>query len=270
MITLQPENTIAKNLRGSGTLTWERDGCRLMNSDILEVSPIEGVVMSSAQPFGLSGIQLWPSMLFTRLWDRHAVEAPRIIEYLLQLREKQSARIESRIAVGSKSADGLYESDFDLFLRPTEHLQRLVSFISQSLALAISVANNQEAKPEQIEVEFVDSWYHITNRGGYHDAHVHHSCSWCGIYYLQVGSSGTRTAEGSAPNGGSRFYSPINTGGGYRDFGNKYLTASIDPPVRDGLLLLFPSHLLHSGLPYEGTTDRIVLAFNARALLKEG
>ena len=241
-----------------------------MNSDIRVVSSFKAVVMSSAQPFGLSGIQVWPTMLFTRLWDKHAAEAPKIIEYLLQLREKQTQPIESRIALGSKSAAGLYESDFDLFLRPNEHLQRLVSFISHSLALAISVANNHEAKPDQIDVKFVDSWYHITNHGGYHDAHVHHGCSWCGIYYLQVGSSGTRTTEGSAPNGGSRFYSPINAGGGYRDFGNKYLTASIDPPVRDGMLLLFPSHLLHSGLPYEGSSDRIVLAFNARALLNEG
>lgn len=98
-------------------------------------------------------------------------------------------------------------------------------------------------------VDFVDSWFHVTNDGGFHDAHYHSGCSWCGIYYVQTGESGTRT-EGGAPNGGNRFYSPLATGGGYRDLGNEYPgTTYLDPPVRDGLLILFPSYLLHSALP---------------------
>ncbi|MBU6173407.1 MAG: hypothetical protein KGQ60_06355, partial [Planctomycetes bacterium] len=68
----------------------------------------------------------------------------------------------------------------------------------------------------------------------------------------------------SAPNGGSRFYSPIGQGGAYRDTGNRYLHPFFDPPLENGLLILFPSHLLHSGLPYHGKRERIVLAFNAQ------
>lgn len=70
----------------------------------------------------------------------------------------------------------------------------------------------------------------------------------------------------SSPNGGSRFYSPIPLG--YRDFGNRYLFEEMDAPIQDGLLILFPSYLRHSGLPYHGTRDRIVIAFNARIFLK--
>jgi hypothetical protein len=33
-------------------------------------------------------------------------------------------------------------------------------------------------------------------------------------------------------------------------------------------LLLFPAYLWHSGLPYRGEEDRIVLAFNARVFVK--
>lgn len=226
--------------------------------------------MTTTKNYKLAGVQLWPTMLFTRHWDKHEEQAPAILHYLRELRDQQAKPIESRIAIGAKSAKGLYESDFDLFSKPNADLQRLVEFISGTLAAAVSIANNQQAKPEQIEIEFVDSWYHIANDGGYHDAHVHHGCSWCGIYYLQVGDSGQRSEHGSAPNGGSRFYSPINSGGGYRDFGNQYLSASVDPAISDGLLLLFPSFLVHSGLPYEGNRDRVVLAFNARTHLKEG
>ena len=89
-------------------------------------------------------------------------------------------------------------------------------------------------------------------------------CSWCGIYYLQIGESGQRS-DGGAPNGGNRFYSPLRVGGGYKDFGNQYLDFNfVDPPIQDGLLILFPSYLMHSGLPYHGEKDRIVISFNSQ------
>ncbi len=228
---------------------------------------LQELSVSHTNSFALRGTQAWPTMFFTRLWEQHAHESPRIIGRLLHMQAEQQRVIDSQVAVGAKSARGLYESHFDLFRDPDASLQRLVQFIERSLALAVCVANDQEAQPEQVAIEFVDSWYHVTNHGGFHDAHVHHGCSWCGIYYLQLGSSGQRQGDG-APNGGSRFYCPFNGGGGYRDFGNKYLSNSIDAPLEDGLLLLFPSYLMHSGLPYTGNIDRIVVAFNAQAKLR--
>ncbi len=223
--------------------------------------------MSQDKKYSLNGTQVWPTMFFTRLWEAHTQEAPRILNCLEHMQQEQEELIESGIAIGAKSEQGLYESKFDLFSQPDEGIQKLVQFIKASLAIAVSVANNQEAPPQDLEIEFADSWYHVTNDGGFHDAHYHNGCSWCGIYYLQVGESGRRKGS-SAPNGGSRFYCPFNAGGGYRDYGNKYLGASIDPPLENGLLLLFPSYLLHSGLPYRGAANRVVIAFNAMAFLK--
>ena len=223
--------------------------------------------MSSAPRYDLNGTIAWPTMFFTRRWQLHDQEKPAILSYLHGLKGLQATRIDSGVAVGAKSGQGLYESDFDLFSRPDDSLQKLVLFIRQTLANTACIANNNEAKPDNIAVTFVDSWYHITNESGFHDAHYHHGCSWCGIYYLQLGSSGTRSGN-SAPNGGSRFYSPLGLGGNYRDFGNKYLASTLDPPLENGMLLLFPSYLLHSGLPYQGVEDRVVLAFNAQVHLK--
>lgn len=223
--------------------------------------------MSAGNACGLKGIQVWPTMFFTRTWEHHPTLAPQILADLKEMQLSQRKVIDSDVAVGAKSAHGLYESHFDLFRSSPTSLRPLVQFIENSLALAVCIANNQEARPQDLAIEFVDSWYHITNVGGFHDAHVHHGCSWCGIFYLQVGSSGERL-NSSAPNGGSRFYCPFNLGGGYRDFGNKYLSATVDPPIDDGLLLLFPSYLMHSGLPYSGAHDRVVIAFNARVFIK--
>ena len=225
--------------------------------------------MTGNSNYDLTGTQVWPTMFFTRRWGMYSQEGPVLSAYLKRLKSEQPQAIDSGVAVGAKSAAGLYESNFDLFSNQETSLQRLVKFIEATLALAVCIANDQEANPQDVQIEFADSWYHITNEGGFHDAHVHHGCSWCGIFYLDLGTSGQRIGR-SAPNGGSRFYCPIGLGGSYRDFGNKYLSASIDPPLENGMLLLFPSYLMHSGLPYRGDADRVVIAFNAKAYVKAG
>ena len=41
---------------------------------------------------------------------------------------------------------------------------------------------------------------------------------------------------------------------------------------KDGMLVLFPSYLIHYQAPYKGTQDRIVIAFNCSVtdIIKEG
>ncbi len=189
-----------------------------------------------------------------------------IIDFVYALKDNQKEALASGVAEGAKASSGIYEGDFDLFQREHPPLQELVEFIRATLATAVCIAN-QEGKPQDIDILFPDSWYHITNHNGFHDAHWHHGCSWCGIFYLRLGASGHPSGKG-APNGGSRFYNPAMCGGAYRDFGNKYLSSSIDAPIENGVLLLFPSYLLHSGLPYNGSEDRVVIAFNAQAFYR--
>lgn len=225
--------------------------------------------MADDDRFGLQGVQAWPTMFFTRRWSDFAADGPDIIAFLDELKSRQRRVVDSDVAVESKPDRGLYESGFDLLAEPHEKLTKLRRFIESSVAVAAGVANGREVPPQDLVVTVVDSWYHVTNDGGFHDAHHHHGCSWCGIFYLRIGDSGLRERRG-APNGGSRFYSPLLRGGAYRDYGNRYLTESMDAPLEDGLLLLFPSYLLHSGLPYRGADDRVVIAFNARVHVREG
>jgi uncharacterized protein (TIGR02466 family) len=214
----------------------------------------------------IRGETCWPTTLFHRQWREHDAEAPALITFLRQLRADANAAIVSGVAERSKSPYGLFESRFDLFAQSHPGLAKLANFIGQTLAAVVSSLEQGRVAPEQLQLMIAESWFHISNDGGFHDAHHHHNCSWCGIYYLQVGDA---TFEpGRMPNGGSRFYSPLVLGGGYRDAGNRYLPEEIDIPVRDGLLVLFPSHLQHSGLPYRGREDRVVIAFNARVFLK--
>lgn len=208
--------------------------------------------------------QAWSTLFYQRVWSHHSAEVAKLVEHIYRLKDRQREAIESQVATAAKSASGLYESQFDFFDDPHPELQQLVGFIRETIAIAVSHANRVDVPPESLSINFSDSWYHITQDGGFHDAHVHTGCSWCGIYYLQLGDY-REPRQGETPNGGSRFYSPLPLGGQYQDFGNKYLSdVSLDPPLQEGLLILFPSYLLHSGLPYRGKTDRIVLALNAQ------
>jgi uncharacterized protein (TIGR02466 family) len=217
----------------------------------------------------LRGVQAWPTLFFLRNWSEHAARGDRILSYLTAQQAGQQRPVASGIAEKMKSAIGLAEGGFDLLRDANDDLAALAAFISATVAGAAGVANDCRENAGDLAVTIVDSWYHITNAGGFHDAHFHHGCSWCGIYYVRVGEAGKR-AGGGAPNGGSRFYCPLTCGGQYRDFGNRYLGGTLDMPIEDGLLVLFPSYLLHSGLPYQGQEDRVVIAFNARVHVRPG
>lgn len=218
---------------------------------------------------GFRGVQAWPTMFFLRPWAEHAARREGIIAFLRGLQARQARPVASGVAEGMKSAQGLHEGSFDLLREPHESLTQLSRFIEETVAAAASIANGNEVPPDDLIVSIKDSWYHITNEAGFHDAHHHHGCSWCGIYYLEIGESG-RLPGGGAPNGGSRFYCPFLTGGQFVDYGNRYLKGSLDMPIENGLLLLFPSYLLHSGLPYRGAEDRIVIAFNSQVHVRAG
>jgi uncharacterized protein (TIGR02466 family) len=217
--------------------------------------------------FDLGGRQSWPTMFFYRRWQDHPAEAPGVLQFLADLRKSAKTNIASGVAPTSKSMEGLFESDFELFKKDHPGLRKLVGWIEQTVRQAVCVANGNKARPEQVRVEIPDAWYHVSNRGGFHDAHYHGDCSWCGIFYLQAGDA-TPSDNSGAGNGISRFYSPVGAGGLTRDFGNAYLTNNrVDITPTDGMLILFPAYLLHSGLPYAGERDRVVIAFNTRSYL---
>jgi uncharacterized protein (TIGR02466 family) len=223
-----------------------------------------------ASEYDLTPGMIWATTLYRCVWQEHAQCAPALIDHLYAVKRSHGQKnIASGIAVTAKSSYGLFESPFDLLDAPIGSLQQLKAFFEDALRLAISHVNGGEVEPQRIQPVIADSWFHITNDGGYHDAHFHSHCSWCGIYYVQAGDStvGERTGTG---NGINRFYSPIPSGGGFNDYGSRYLHNNrLDVVPRDGMLLLFPSYLLHSALPYTGKQDRIVISFNAQAALIE-
>jgi len=211
---------------------------------------------------------LWATTLYSAIWPDHAAEAPAIIAHLYERKAQLAANIGSGIALSAKARQGLYESSFDLLESPPPALTKLKAFFEDALRLAISHVNGGKENPRLICPRITESWFHITNDGGFHDAHYHNQCSWCGIYYAQAGEC-TPTDNNGPGNGVNRFFCPLPTGGTYIDYGNSYLNNNrADVVPQDGLLILFPSYLLHNALPYRGQKDRITISFNSQAALQ--
>lgn len=231
-----------------------------------------GATASQRKPteFDLQGRPAWPTMFFFRKWREHPEHAPAIIEHFYEMKAGFKQNIESGVAVTAKSDMGLIESTLDLF-EVTRHpgLQQLSAFLLDSVRAVVAHVNGNRILPQKLDTRYTDSWFHITNGHGYHDAHYHSACSWCGIFYVRAGSS-TGTSDKGAGNGINRFYSPLPTGGLLGDYGNAYLSSNrIDIVPQDGMVFLFPSYVLHSALAYDGPDDRIVIAFNTTTTVKQ-
>ena len=162
---------------------------------------------------------------------------------------KNSKGIESNVTPLIKQ--NLIESKFDFFRDETPIVRKTAQWITNVLTDTINTL-----QMEDVNYNFVynESWYHITKTNGMHEPHTHPRCSWCGIYYLQ---------SGDGDSGHTVFQNPVCPT--YVDRGNLYLNSgsSIRVLPKDGLLVLFPSFLIHSQALYTGVEDRIVVAFNA-------
>jgi len=212
----------------------------------------------------ITALSLWSTTILSVKNPDHAKIKPALVEYCYAMEKRASTPIESGITPQIKA--NLYESRFDFF-RSTEAPEVLALKQFCAMALSHSVVrlhqqnNPGRPAPPQVAVDLFESWVHITRDRGYHDVHYHPNCSWCGIYYVEMGDCSL-----NPPNGVNRFFPPFHTG--YEDFGaaacghNAFST-----PPEEGKLVLFPAYVEHSATPYHGRRDRIVISFNSRVVV---
>ena len=166
--------------------------------------------------------------------------------YIMSLETKG---IESKVAV--KIKHNLIESDFNLFHHDNDIMKKTSQWIGNCVAETV---NHIQMEKCSYKINFNESWYHITKTNGMHEPHIHPRCSWCGIYYIKSGNDDS---------GHTVFESPTKST--YVDRGNLYLNniSTVRVKPRDGMLVLFPSYLIHYQALYTGMQDRIVIAFNS-------
>ena len=203
---------------------------------------------------------LWSSHIYCFKDEKHSSKKDELITYAYDLKNQGKTS-----GVADVAKKNLFESKFDFFNSDLQAVQELKSFCRESLMTAIKDANEYDDDfMSHLVPDLRESWAHITNNNGYHDAHKHLNTSWGGIYYVDAGECGEVVDEDgiSRMNGTNRFYSPIQ----YfcLDPSMQYLrhdAADISP--ENGVLVIFPAYLLHSATPYSGKRDRIVISFNS-------
>jgi len=202
-------------------------------------------------------IPTWTIPMFQFEWDQYATFKDQLIDLCYKLEAEGKT---SNVATNIKN--NLYESDFDLLARKETCIAELLEFSRKSVFNSATIANKGRwPAGARIGVEVHESWCHITRDGGYHDMHIHPNCSWSGIFYVKAGNSDLANR-----NGVNRFFAPYSSA--YSDVGTKYISdfTSFDLAPNDGELIIFPSFIPHSAMPYYGAEDRIVIAFNCRLL----
>jgi uncharacterized protein (TIGR02466 family) len=203
---------------------------------------------------------LWATNIYCYKDEDHLSKKEELLNIAYELKAKKRFS-----GVSDVAKKNLFESSFNFFDSKIQAVQDLKKFCTQSLIYAVQEANGYDIKTmNNFFPDLRESWTHITNNGGYHDAHVHLNTSWGGIYYLQASECGTIEDEDGIlrMNGTNRFYSPIQYFA--LDPSMQYLRHSAgDVSPENGVLVIFPAYLLHSATPYSGKEDRVIISFNA-------
>lgn len=141
-------------------------------------------------PLVLEELTVWSTPLFVTQMPDHEFLKEALLAAVYQQKSTQTTAIESQIAPKAKHA--LHESTLD-FLELADANVTEVKRALEELILEVAASVNGNFWPEdmQAEAHIIESWYHVTQKGGYHDAHSHPNCSWCGIYYLEPGDAAT-------------------------------------------------------------------------------
>lgn len=160
----------------------------------------------------------------------------------------------------------LFESHFTLFDWPNHAVEALRDFCWQQLYQTIGQLNGYDSQTlGRLHIAH-ESWFHLTQRGGYFGVHNHPMHSWSGVYCVcQEGD------ERHPDSGKLTFISPYAANTMYTDMASfklqpPYQTGNIPVRLQPGQLVIFPSWLLHEVTPFEPEADglRITVAFNAR------
>jgi len=156
----------------------------------------------------------------------------------------------------ARSNIGGWQSGHDLLNWPGPEIELLKKWINDAFGEIMKA----EAGPEPFNCRLsVTAWANLNRHGDYNRSHIHGGNHWSGVYYVELGE-----AVADRPlSGAIEFIDPRPAVTVYDIPGIPQLsTWTIRPEA--GMMLMFPSWLRHGVLPYEGTKERLTIAFNIR------
>ena len=114
-----------------------------------------------------------------------------------------------------------------------------------------------------VEVRFANWWININTKGSFNVKHIHGSSHISGVFYLQA-SQGSGKIVFDSPHIFSRSRENASYSTAIVDSLNYYPAMEFDPV--EGMMMMFPSDLLHGVEENKSNKDRISLSFNILVL----
>lgn len=137
-----------------------------------------------------------------------------------------------------------------------------VEVVKNWFALAIKSINDIAIGPERRSGELdATAWANVCRSGDYHQPHFHPGNDWSGVYYVATGNNGNETKTAGCID----MLDPRSGVGMMHTPGMPY-TGTVQFKPEAGMILVFPSWLIHYVHPHEGPNARISIALNARML----
>lgn len=150
-----------------------------------------------------------------------------------------------------KSNMGGWQSAPDFF----DWREDVVAMLERHVRSALDDATLQVTHHLRAEYELY-GWGAVNRRGHYNSVHLHPMATWSGVYYVDPGDEPAGT-----PNAAIEFAHPVTASAMTFFPGILPSARAIRPEA--GMLIVFPSYLLHSVRLYLGERPRICVPFNA-------
>ena len=208
---------------------------------------------------------VWPLIVGEFFNHEHILIKDELINFFKEYEKKLpegNEQLQDKNDVGNYN---LYQSKYNLLAENENNkiLKGVFKFIAKSILTMSKKANKKELEnlknnDPKFNVNINESWFIRYNKGGFILPHAHGNCSWCCLYYVQIGT------DASKKNGSTFFLRPYLTNSLKEEFGGKYLknnTAVFN--AEEGKLLVWPNFLQHGSHPYQGNEDRIIISANS-------
>lgn len=156
----------------------------------------------------------------------------------------------------TKSNLGGWQSPPELFTWKEPSVATLLRYVN----CALDVATVRATAPHCLRAKFeVFGWGAVNRAGHYNTVHLHPSSTWSGVYYVDPGDK-----AGDAASGHLEFVHPVPAAS-MTFFPSVLPSARLVEP-QAGMIILFPSYLLHCVRLYHGQRPRICVPFNAHLM----